>query len=170
MDDLQTLEVEIEGGKETNTPTFLKVLCVLSWVMAGLSSFSLIAGLFTLGADKEYQVDMLLDQRDEMADLMGEDSIFAQMMDMSIEMLDYQGLALIISFLTIVLGSIFVYMMYKLKKTGFYLYSGLHILVGLAPLFYLTINGGLGLAVAINLVITGVFILLYGLNVKHMKY
>ena len=55
-------------------------------------------------------------------------------------------------------------MMWKLKKMGFYLYSGANVITLVVPMIMAS-----GKFPVFGLVITALFIILYGLNLKHLK-
>ena len=63
-----------------------------------------------------------------------------------------------------------VWMMWNLKKTGFWLYL-LASIGGLAVMFSVLGGGGLfaNITSILAVVITAVFIILYGVNLKHMR-
>ena len=63
-----------------------------------------------------------------------------------------------------VIGLIGVIMMWKLKKTGFYVYTGAQLLGIISPMFMGgSIDFGFGAIISI------LFVVLYGMNLKHMS-
>ena len=63
-------------------------------------------------------------------------------------------------------GSLFgAILMFRLKKTGFHVYTIFQILLILAPMYFLHLSSP-GL---FELLFTGIFVLLYGVNLKHLS-
>jgi len=146
-------------------PTFITVLCILSFVGIAFSLIGNIMNYFTYSA--------MAAGNDAFSNLGGADS--AQMneaMNAMTSMLgiDYGKLALsaiITASLNIPL-LIGVIMMWKLKKTGFYIYAVFEIIQAIMPLCL-----GLGLAggimTVVSLIFGILFVILYGVNLKHMS-
>jgi hypothetical protein len=145
----------MEQTNTTTRPTFLTVLCILTWIGSGLGLISGIIGI--LGASALEGIDT------------GNGTLNASMENA--KMIQYASLVCII---LCIIGSV---MMWQMKKTGFYLY-----LVGeLAPLAlsFLMLGSigaasGLGGGVmaaagAIAAIFPIAFVIMYGLNLKHMK-
>ena len=57
------------------------------------------------------------------------------------------------------------WMMFNLKKTGFHLYTIAQILLILAPMYFLKLTG----PSVLDLVLSGIFVILYSLHLKFMK-
>ncbi|MEY4659375.1 MAG: hypothetical protein RJB36_1141 [Bacteroidota bacterium] len=145
--------------EQTNTtttrPTFLTVLCILTWVGSGIGLISGLIGI--IGASALEGIDM------------GDSALNATMENA--KMIQYASLVCII---LCIVGSV---MMWQMKKTGFYLY-----LVGeLAPLAlsFLMLGsigaasglagGAMAAAGAIAAIFPIAFVVMYALNLKHMK-
>ncbi len=159
--------------EETNTgaampakrPTFLTVLCILSFVGV---AFSLIGGIMnyftysTLASAGSMFNNMGADGGKEMGDAM---NAMADVMG-----LDYGKMAMValIQALLNIPILIGVLMMWKQKKTGFYVYAAFEIIQPALPLIM-----GLGLVggimATVGLIFGVVFVVLYGLNLKHMS-
>lgn len=145
-------------------PTFITVLCILSFV--GIA-FSLIGGIMNY-----FTYSALAASGDMFNHMGGEGEQMGQAMNAMSDMLglDYgkMATAAIIQALLNIPILIGVIMMWKQKKTGFYVYAAFEILQPLMPLFL-----GLGLAggimAVVGLIFAIVFIVLYGVNLKHMS-
>lgn len=156
-------------------PQFLTVLCILTWVMCGIM---LILSLFGMVSKPSAEV-----QKEQIEQIRQFNPDAAVKME---EALAEQGggsqiISVILSLLACALSGYGAYMMWNLKKTGFYLYivgeflPYLGMLVGgAAGLSALSAMGGgaqmagaivIGLMVIVDIV----FIVLYGLNLKHMN-
>lgn len=156
-------------------PTFLTVLCILSFIGCGLGLFSGISGYFTskaldngsmekmmegLGeasgdANASAEVQEGMANVDQAMDALGVD--FGAMANNSLA----QGILCIV----VLIG---VLMMWKLKKTGFYVYTASNLAYAACPFIFMggLAGGMMGILGAIGPI---VFIILYGLNLKHMS-
>lgn len=157
-------------------PTFLTVLCILTFVGSGWGLIS--GGIQYATADKQAQ-EVAVAKNKAAADIeksgKGKDdagSKFAGKMVDSISHISADGLrkAGLLSMLAaaICLGGAF--MMWKLKKTGYYLYI-LGVLIGIITPFLVFGSGNFIAIISSSFVgfIGIVFIILYGVNVKHMR-
>lgn len=158
-------------------PTFLTVLCILSFIGCGLGIFGGITGYFTnkalvgtgdaLSSEISNSMDEALssgemsDAEREMASALGNalggSMDFGAMANSSL----VQGLMAIVCLIG-------VFMMWKLKKTGFYIYTLAQIVTVAAPF---VLVGGLagGLMATLGAIFPVIFIILYALNLKHMS-
>ena len=159
--------------EETNTvaampakrPTFITVLCILSFV--GIA-FSLIGGImnyFTysamassgdmFGAMKSAAGEQMGQAMNAMADAMGMDYGKMAMNAIVVGLLN----------IPILVGAL---LMWKQKKMGFYIYAVFELIQCIMPFILVggLMAGIMGTAMAIFAV---VFIVLYGVNLKHMS-
>lgn len=164
--DEQTVETNLAGNQ---TPTFLKVLCILSWIASGLGVIGGLFGLVSASRPLEDRVEELEEAIYQAEAVFGEDSMLVELSRMGLEAAPYALINTLIGIAVAILSGIFVYMMFKLKKTGFHLYSALHVLMLFTPLLFVSPSGGLWLSMGINAFFTFLFVLLYGLNVKYMR-
>jgi FtsH-binding integral membrane protein len=75
------------------------------------------------------------------------------------------GSGYLVIVLVLALASLYgAIMMWKLKKMGFYLYSGANVIALFIPMIMAS-----GKFPIFGLIITALFIFLYGLNLKHLK-
>ena len=138
-------------------PTFLTVLCILSFVAAG---FSIIGGL-VMGAGSA------MVNSDAVQDAMASDPNAAANMEQASAAMAEAGLstgAIWLGVALTLIGLIGVIMMWKLKKTGFYVYTGAQVLGIVSPMFM----GG-SISFGFMTIVSVLFIVLYGLNLKHMS-
>ncbi|HMU15766.1 MAG TPA: hypothetical protein PKE53_17390 [Flavobacteriales bacterium] len=153
-------------------PTLLTVLCILSFIGGILGLWDGYKNAFTDAPQKALEEAKA--QVQESMDQLGSDNPMAGMMNDMIataekgvenaKTLGYSNLA----FSLISLAG--VWMMWNLKKTGFWLYL-LASIGGLAVMFSVLGGGGLfaNITSILAVVITAVFIILYGVNLKHMR-
>lgn len=143
--------------------SFLKVLCILSWVWIGMQLFSNVSA-YSGGPEK------LMEAKSEAEDAINTvDSGFLRtVMEQAVTVLDktienfyeiYLG-----NIIALLIGGLAVYLMFVLKKAGYFLYIiyvGITIGVGI---YYL------GLATALmDVIISLAFIIMYGVNLKRMN-
>lgn len=160
--------------EETNTtvtvakrPTFITVLCILSFIGIGLSLIWGIKNYFEYSAAAA-QPDLLssFGQAD------GTDPLGQAMMDAIGDAfkIDYAKLAMneLITTLLNIPILIGVLMMWKQKKVGFYVYAAFEII---QPIIPLVLGLGLvgGVMSVLGLIVAIVFIVLYAVNLKHMS-
>lgn len=119
-----------EGAKQR--PTFLTVLCILTFIGSGLGLLFGLIGLFAAGAIESLGKYLPL----------GLDS----------------GLFKSIILLILMAGSLYgAILMWKLQKLGFYIYAAANVILLI-----------LGFSIW-SLLFTALFIVLYGLNLKHLE-
>lgn len=155
-------QTNTDAGTPAKRPTFLTVLCILTFVGV---AFSLIGGIMN------YFTYSALASGGDMLGGMGDGEMGEAMNSMMDAMgLDYGKMATVAIIqallnIPILLGAI---MMWKQKKTGFYVYTAFEIIQPLIPLF---LGMGLmgGAMAVVGLVLAIAFIIMYGLNLKHMS-
>jgi hypothetical protein len=140
---------------EAKRPTFLTVLCILSFIAAGISVVVSFLGFAAMQA-AESMMGGMSDSMGEMAALPG--------MEEAAALWKYAQVLLIIGVGCTILGLIGVIMMWKLKKTGFYLYTAAQIIGIIIPV---VLVGTAGLSY-VGIFFALAFIVMYGLNLKHM--
>jgi hypothetical protein len=152
-------EQNVTAAVETKKlPGFLKVLCILSFVGIGLVFISSIYNIFT--------IQSTIDSLKSLNGLFG-GSDMGSAIDALIK---YGQIDYIINAVCVIICLIGVLMMWKLKKTGFYIY-----VVGeIAPaIFSFALLGGFGalgtMAMIAGLIFPIAFIIMYALNLKHLK-
>ena len=151
-------------------PTFLTVLCILTFIGSG---WDLISYLFQLAMFTPERLVAQIQQITSMAGGEAQPSWAASIMSSSLEVLQttiMHGKAIYsLAALCAVISLIGAIMMYKLKRNGFYLY----VIAQVGQLFILPIYSGWNSIVMISMAMDGVFtllfIILYGLNYSKLK-
>jgi hypothetical protein len=155
-------------------PTFLTVLCILSFIGG---AWGIIGGIMSMTASAGTEaLSQMANDMDAAKAGLGDDAasgIAGDMMDATAQFAikaasaaKSMGIANIVLCIVSLLG---VWMMWNLKKNGFYLYT-LATIGGLAvPLIFLGVNLLSILSVGLGGLVGVVFIILYGLNLKHMS-
>lgn len=153
-------------------PTLLTVICILSFIGGAIGLWGGYAGAFTDFPQK--RVEDSKTQLQEMIDQGGTDNPMIGLLEQGVAMnekilehakpIGYSNL--IVSLISLA-G---VWMMWNLKKTGFWLYL-VAAIGGLASGFYFLGSDGLfaNITTIGSTVVTVVFIILFGVNLKHMK-
>ncbi|HRH38857.1 MAG TPA: hypothetical protein PK760_10955 [Flavobacteriales bacterium] len=162
-------------------PTFLTVLCILSFIGCGLGIFSGFTGYFAnkalagVGATASEQMDASIDQamdeamaNSEMTEAQKE--LAGSLGDALGGLTDFGAMATsaLVQGLMAILCLVGVLMMWKLKKTGFYIYTVAQVVTVAAPFIWV---GGLagGFMGILGAIFPILFIILYGVNLKHMS-
>jgi hypothetical protein len=159
---------------EQPRPSFLKVLCILSFISIGLAAISSMGSLVAGPTDAE----VLEQQKVEMLEMSAElrDSgmsyladVAGQMQRMSESLNDHFYPMATLSLAVIILGFIGVLLMWKGKRLGFHLYI-IYNLIGLANIYLFVSPSDIPtFAVLWNLFISGLFILMYSKNLHWMN-
>lgn len=151
-------------------PTFLTVLCILSFIGSGWNTIDNLISLLTFTPEKGVAQ---LQQITSMASA-GMDSSFIQnLMSSSIEVIQttIAHSTGIYTFLTLfsLISLAGAFMMFNLKRVGFFLY----VFAQVGQLFVLPAYSGWNLAVMIAMILTAIFallfIILYGANYRKLR-
>ena len=135
-------------------PVFLTVLCILSFVAAGLSILGYITVIGVMGVATA-GVSAMEGMSEEMNAAMAEASVSTPSMGLT-------WAYLIVGFITVIVSLFGVIKMWKLQKVGFMLYTAASVVSMIMGVIY----GGFSIMAVIFPIL---FIVLYGLNLKHMN-
>lgn len=160
MEEKQAENVEQQQPATKERPTFLTVLCILSFIGVGLVVISNLVALIGGGVSKAIMEssEEVMQAMEAVEEVPGVESVTKIVSNAST-----MAAINLIAALVVLVG---VFMMWSLKKTGYYIY-----IVGeIAPVIALIVLGGLlgGFMAIFSSFIAILFIVLYGLNVKHM--
>ena len=146
-------------GNSSNTqsnndekPVFLKVLCILSWIFSGFNVFTLT--FYNLFINEESKNDILK--------IMSKDENSLNQMKEQLAFLDVTSKWILFLFIFEIL---FVYMIWNLKKIGFYGYITVQILLILVNFLFYPFSYSLFFELSI---LPMIFIFMYGTNLKYM--
>ncbi|WP_282014451.1 hypothetical protein [Marinifilum flexuosum] len=153
-------------------PTFLTVLCILSFIGSGGGFLYYVYNYFTFENTYSEQVAKFTEAVEMMEDN-GADSgfLYNSAVNKLVELnamndnLDLITGAFCLFALLSFIGAI---MMWKLKKNGFYLYTFTNVFALLIPLALIDFNAML-MNTLIGAIFTIIFIIMYAVNLKHMK-
>ncbi|MGZ2371152.1 hypothetical protein ACXR6G_15345 [Ancylomarina sp. YFZ004] len=154
-------------------PTFITVLCILSLIGSG--GFGLLQHAYQyVTFDKTYPANIAkMEEALENLEEAGMDSGFiyesAQngiyALEKTAENLVPMTAAHIIFALLSLLG---IFLMFRLKKNGFYLYSVVNLFWMLVPVYFIGMEVGM-MMLGMGAFFTILFIILYAVNLKHME-
>jgi hypothetical protein len=163
-------------------PTFLTVLCILSFIGCGFGIFSGISGYFTnkaaakagMGAEVSQQINTAMDEAMANSEMSESERAMAEKLTsaFSSEGLNFDNLAtssLVVGIMSIVcLAGVFL--MWQLKRMGFFIYVVGQVVSVAAPFIWSSGLGAFGdLFAMLGAIFPVIFILLYALNLKHMR-
>lgn len=164
-------------------PAFLKVLCILTFVGAGLALLgSLVSIPDTFLNSTQEQVEKQMVQLEQAEQVMP--GITDRMIDMILEMAPYRIPNWMISFIGNLLTLLAAILMWKQKKMGFYLYvaaelvpfivsmgflKGMKAMTGAFAAFGSSFESMGVVLVVVFLIFDLAFFIMYAVNLKHMK-
>lgn len=157
----ETVEQPQQEPAKKERPTFLTVLCILSFIGVGFAVISQLIALFATKAGSAL-MDAATESLEGYQDIPGMDLV-----ESTVDHASTLAIIGIVAALVVLWGVIW---MWNLKKTGYYIY-----IVGeLTPVIVSFILVGFGSFLGgffamIGLIFPVLFIILYGLNVKHMS-
>lgn len=131
-------------------PTFLTVLCILTFIGSGFSAISNLSWVIFYDAFLEIVAQ-------------NPSELFQEVYDTILNTSRWFFAVDLLLYISSIIGAIF---MFKMKKIGFHIYTISNILLVLTPVFF-TENQGINFFGL--MFVTAPFILLYGLHLKHLK-
>lgn len=150
-------------------PTFLTVLCILTFVNTG---WGILSGVFSLFTKNLFDGNMQMEQFNSMS---GENHspFISQLIGSTMEMLQVSVVYgtqinlcnLVLTVITLI-GAI---QMYNLKHLGFYLYVAAQVLMLFIWPYFAGFSMILVMSMIVSALFTTIFIILYALNLKYMK-
>jgi len=157
---------------KTRRGSTLKVLAILSWIWIGFMTLMTLPSVFSgpMSADEmeDAKVDILTSLTPEMIKILGQDFVKENIAFLE-KSNEYHYSILGINLASYVLGFYAVFLMYNLKKTGYYLYVVYSLIPVVTPLLFF--DGGIirAMSIAFGLVFAILFCILYGVQVKRMS-
>ena len=155
---------------ENERPSFLTVLCIITFVFSGFLLISTLYGLFTYDEQAQLEAfEQTIVSMEELGeDLPGMDENIRDLETFNQEQMDNNFTLQSISLISILLSLFGAFLMYQLKKIGFHLYLASKV-VGLIPLLIFTLSTAVFWAYGIFLLFTIAFIIMYSRNLKFMR-
>ncbi|MBK9285775.1 MAG: hypothetical protein IPM51_15875 [Sphingobacteriaceae bacterium] len=147
------------GTEAAKRPTFLTVLCILSFIAAGLGILAYIGAIAVVGAVSA--------AAGAVGDAMSSEAGAA--MEAASAAMSSAGPSagviwayIIVGFITTIVGLFGVIKMWKLQKVGFFIYTGCSVASMVMGMIYSGFS-------VMGVLFPVLFIVLYGMNLKHMK-
>lgn len=150
----QTTTSSAEAGKR---PTFLTVLCILSFIAAGLAIFGYIGAIALVG-----MASAAVSAVSNAASAEGSEAINNAMATYTGPSAGMIWAYIIVGFITTLVGLFGVIQMWKLKKMGFFIYTGCSVVSMIMGFVFSGFS-------VMGVIFPVLFIVLYGLNLKHLK-
>ncbi|NEN23951.1 hypothetical protein G3O08_10615 [Cryomorpha ignava] len=160
---------------DAKRPTFLTVLCILTFVVSGYHVIMAIIDLFT---SKSFDPEQWQDISNQMGEAMsGADSAsqemaaqmmtaLSSMMQAGIDNAVALGITALVASALSILGA---YWMFKLKKMGYYTYIVAKVIGIIIPIIIFGVNILTIMMYGFIALIAVLFIVLYGINRKYMR-
>lgn len=172
MDD-ETIDME-ETGVLKKRPSFLTVLCILTFIVSGCNFLFSLLGLFQSKSFDASGIEEAVSQLKEAAQ--SADGRMQQFLMNVVDSLSSTIQAGVEHATALALVEVFVaaisivgaYLMFRLQKSGFYTYIVAKAIGIIVPLTLLGFNLLTGMMYGFAIVIGAVFIILYGVNRKYM--
>jgi uncharacterized membrane protein len=144
-------------------PVFLTVLCILSFIGSSLGLIGAILGYISARVSAELYQNIGSVQGEEPIGVMG------SFQDSLLKEVENALPNLIIGVLCSVLCLVGAILMWKLNRKGFFIYSLSELAYPISG--FILSAGGLfgGIVAAFNLIVAIVFVVMYGMNYKHLK-
>ncbi len=166
-------EINEQIEQNPKRPVLLKVLCILSFIVVGFGSLMVLVSLLggqpspeEIEATSNQLIQTASDMRDK--NIIWAADMFEQMADVTAYQQQRYWSVLSLNALTMFTGFIGVLFMFRGKKLGFHLYI-IYNLLSVGGTFLIVPSHMISMATVImNLIISGVFILLYSRNLKWM--
>jgi len=137
-------------------PTFLTVLCILSFVAAGFSIIGLAIGSAAKGVVESSGTTL-----HNLEGMEGMTAVQQEAIDQAAAAFSWPSM--IGAVVLTLIGLFGVIKMWKLQKQGYYIYTATAVVGLILPVVL-----GAGFS-AFGLVITAAFVIMYGLNLKYMR-
>ncbi len=147
------------GGETAKRPTFLTVLCILSFIAAGIGVVASILGYVGMQAAE----NMGMSLSNSMEGMEGMQSMPG--MEDAMSMMTHAKTLLIVGIVVTLIALYGVIQMWKQKKMGFYIYTGAQLLGIIVPI----VIAGMAAFSTMGVLFSVAFIVMYGLNLKHMS-
>jgi hypothetical protein len=164
--------MELQPSKNVR-PDLLTVICIISFVGLGLKIVNGLK-LFIFGQFGTSYYNIMQDRFEEsMSQIHSTNPIITTILEKIFEsvlkLVDIAPLLATISIISCVIALAGVIMMWKLMKTGFYIYSTIKIIGIFLPMVFIGINLVSLLLAFGSLFTSAIFITLYALNLKAME-
>lgn len=164
-------EQEVTSAKR---PTFLTVLCIITFVISGYKFFTSVGDVFSSESFDKAEWDELSVEFESASEGMdsGMQDMMASIMESMTGMMETAEanhmILAIVAIIATLLSLLGAFWMFKLKKVGFYTYIASKIVGVFGPLMIYGFGGFPLLMYTGGFLAAVIFIILYGVNRKHL--
>jgi len=160
--------------QEEKRPTFLTVLCILTFINIGINLLTL---LFQLAVGPTSEEEMLAERVEltkatsqlEDAGMDGFAGMMDQLMAMTAEIQESFYLAMIVSLVTYLIGLFGALKMFQGQKIGFHLYIIYSLLAVGGVYLYISPQNIPSISIIFGLILSGIFVFMYSRNLSWLK-
>ena len=160
--EVEEIDSDLDSGSKGPLPTFINVLTILTFVGAGLF---MLAAVYNVSSIEKQKRDIEILKESGML----ENNPFGDISGVMDVALKYVWELNITSFVCCALCILAAVMMRKLKKLGFFIYLFAQIIGVAVPLYFMSGHNSI-FSIVIGLIFPLAFVIMYGVNFKHMKY
>jgi hypothetical protein len=154
--------------KTKERPTFISVLCILSWIYVAITVLSSLNGSLTSQEEVEAQLEVSRAQIEESP--MASNEMMQEIMDFSEDSLENAKTMNLMTLVLMLVEGLAVFMMFKLNKIGFWIYLATNLILIIGTAYMVPWPNIMStMTIGFTGLITAVFLILYGVNLKHMK-
>lgn len=160
--------------QEEKRPTFLTVLCILTFINIGINMLTL---LFQLAVGPSSEEEVLAERVEltkatsqlEEAGMDGFAGMMDQLMAMTAEIQESFYLAMIVSLVTYLIGLFGALKMFQGQKIGFHLYIIYSLLAVGGVYLYISPQNIPSISIIFGLILSGIFVFMYSRNLSWLK-
>jgi hypothetical protein len=160
--------------QEEKRPTFLTVLCILTFINVGINSLIL---MFQLVSGPTSEEDLLADRVElaratsqlEDAGMDGFVGVMDQLMAMTAQIQENFYLAMIVALVTYLIGLLGAFKMWQGQKIGFHLYIIYSLLAVGGVYLYISPQNIPSISIIFGLILSGAFVFMYSRNLSWLK-
>ncbi len=160
--------------QEEKRPTFLTVLCILTFINIGINMLTL---LFQLAVGPSSEEEVLAERVEltkatsqlEDAGMDGFAGMMDQLMAMTAEIQESFYLAMIVSLVTYLIGLFGALKMFQGQKIGFHLYIIYSLLAVGGVYLYISPQNIPSISIIFGLILSGIFVFMYSRNLSWLK-
>jgi hypothetical protein len=166
--------IDAPNSIESRRPTLLTVLCILTWLVSAYTFFSAPFGYFmSSGLDEQELNSSFADIMNEMAE---EDPKVARMIEPYLVQIgefvsrvaQNSGKITLTDMFTALLSAFGAFLMFRLRKMGFWIYLGAKVISLISILIFAGVNFFTIGVVVLSGFISLIVAVLYMINLKHM--
>ncbi len=152
---------------EKERPTFLTVLCIITFIVSGILLFIHVFDVISF--DRLEQEEMIEEQLIMLSDMFNIEGAILETTKLQLdERLIHHTPISWMSIISLILSLYGAFMMFKMNKIGFHLYTVAKI-IGLSTILFFTINSTVIMDYTITAIYSIAFVIMYAVNLKHMK-